>query len=1162
MVDATVIDRVRGALWGLLIADSLSMPVHWYYDVGTLQRDFGTITDFQAPRAKHPSSIMSVSNTGGHGRGGQGGRIVGDVINHGKHDFWGKSNVHYHQGMKKGENTLNALCARVVMRSMTATGSYDSRRALSDYVTFMTTPGSHNDTYAESFHRDFFKNFADGVPAERCAQGTEGHNTAQIGGFVMLPPVIMGTLGQGVEAVKAASLKHLALTHDSTKLAAYATSYSELLSDVATSKHTLREAIQAIGKGMRVDFESLAKGPLDDVRVVHSTFGSACYIQDSFPSMLFLAYRYADSFEKAVLANTNVGGENCHRGAALGALMGAALGESNIPQRLIDGLHDTVNIRKEIDAYTAAMFPGEVQQHQKQQANSYVKLRRPQDTAPSLTSKVNPAAAFKQSVSSSKAKPKTLTSSQPPRRPVATPAAAPQAQPTPQQATARSTPPAAAPPSLTSAAPTGRASLLQTPPPRPIINLQGPVRPLSPLPPTPPATASHTQSTQLSAATSSTTQVTSHPPADPASSNSTGPSSAQQLVSANSSLKAAFERDRRSLFDTARKQEFYPASHIGFTTPSHLPPCKEWDARERASAEQRAQQLRQHQQWQLRQAQPAPSPSSAHPGPHRSSPPPHGQQSPPSSNGCSLPTHAAGPSAPSTVTPVSTVTHPSADTSQPPSHGPSLQASSGHPSTSDGHAAGGGAVRHVQQTRRPWSSPLSHPREQEEVSARRRVASSTSSVDDDVSGGSSSSGSDGSGKAASTALPAAGVPAGKGSSGQAGAGKGAVVQTTGVGSSSSSSSGGETVAERGGSMDEPSSGLGRNSPATVTLKSSRSRRKAAAAALEAEQTGSSSPAAAAAAAASVPHASSSASASSSGDASTSHAGSLVSSSSSRSSMDGSSPPDSDDASIAKGSSGSGNSSSKVAVPTAPAVVHRTRIHQPAEWNHSQPRPPPPSEEEWRRVLVGEYQSRETDHYGEDAGFVRKMLSSRGRVLVIGKSSTRGLWNAIRVVRMARSMLLQTESHVPVFQPVVLQTEGDRSVQGLPPGCLILYTQKILAGSYLSTGPPMWVSQDSDPAAVARAVHTRMARAQQPAVLECFGPAAGSVAVHAMAAARLLAQGKGRDLCVMVDEGEEVEVADNAYGTALLTRFIIMACAPSQPTYLRNKPSLKFLARRS
>lgn len=87
---------------------------------------------------------------------------------------------------------------------------------------------------------------------------------------------------------------------------------------------------------------------------------------------------------------------------------------------------------------------------------------------------------------------------------------------------------------------------------------------------------------------------------------------------------------------------------------------------------------------------------------------------------------------------------------------------------------------------------------------------------------------------------------------------------------------------------------------------------------------------------------------------------------------------------------------------------------------------------------------------------------------------------------------------------------------------------------------MWVSQDSDSLAVARAVHTRMAKQHQPVVLECFGPAAGSVAVRAMAAARLLAQSRGRDLCVMVDEGEQVEVADNAYGTALLTRCVFIS----------------------
>jgi ADP-ribosyl-[dinitrogen reductase] hydrolase len=71
-------------------------------------------------------------------------------------------------------------------------------------------------------------------------------------------------------------------------------------------------------------------------------FGSACYIEDSFPVLLYLAHKYAGSFEGAVLANTNVGGENCHRGAALGAIMGGAVGESRIPPRFIEVLQGGV----------------------------------------------------------------------------------------------------------------------------------------------------------------------------------------------------------------------------------------------------------------------------------------------------------------------------------------------------------------------------------------------------------------------------------------------------------------------------------------------------------------------------------------------------------------------------------------------------------------------------------------------------------------------------------------------------------------------------------------------------------------------------------------------------------------------------------------------------
>lgn len=60
-------------------------------------------------------------------------------------------------------------------------------------------------------------------------QGTEGHNTASIGGLVMLPPVTLSFatqashgIAQAWQRARAATIQHLLLTHDSSKLASYA----------------------------------------------------------------------------------------------------------------------------------------------------------------------------------------------------------------------------------------------------------------------------------------------------------------------------------------------------------------------------------------------------------------------------------------------------------------------------------------------------------------------------------------------------------------------------------------------------------------------------------------------------------------------------------------------------------------------------------------------------------------------------------------------------------------------------------------------------------------------------------------------------------------------------------------------------------------------------
>lgn len=351
-------DRLRGALWGMFVGDALAMPVHWYYNIAALQRDFGVIRDYQPPKSEHPSSIMALANTGKAGRGTQDGNVVGDVILLGKKHHWGKANRHYHQGMQAGDNTLNLLCARVLLRSLNATGRHDPTDFLREYVSFMTTPDCHNDTYAESYHRDFFANYAQGIPPERCA-GVEGHDTASIGGLVGLPPVIFSALqsGEGADA-KAAALAQLRLTHLSEKLERFALEFCDLLVHLLCDPSP-QIAPLACAAAKRLGFPAVAavehvrRNGASDHYVIGGLLSSACYIDQSLPAALYLAARYSDDFEAALIANTNAGGDNCHRGAVLGAMLGAALGVAAIPERWRQGLTAQVELDAEIEGFVA-----------------------------------------------------------------------------------------------------------------------------------------------------------------------------------------------------------------------------------------------------------------------------------------------------------------------------------------------------------------------------------------------------------------------------------------------------------------------------------------------------------------------------------------------------------------------------------------------------------------------------------------------------------------------------------------------------------------------------------------------------------------------------------------------------------------------------------------
>jgi ADP-ribosylglycohydrolase len=342
-------EKVRGMLLGMFIGDALAMPVHWYYDTEALQQDYGPIRDMQAPKEFHPNSLLHLSNTGGHGRGKQHGSIIGDVILKGRKEFWAKPKLHYHHALRAGENTLNLQCLRVLLRS--ATPDYSTERFLAAYVDFMTSEDTHQDTYAESFHRDFFANWAKGKNTAECA-GAEDHNTASVGGLILLPPVLVKSSGDWL-TVRA----QLRLTHRSPKLEHYAEPMMQLLHGLLQQENTadlwdqLKKTAQTMGVGLPKLLEEAERKNWQDQDVIGPIFSPACYIEHSVPSALYLLAKYEIDAEHALIANTEAGGDNGHRGAILGAILGAAGGTSVFPKRWIEQLHEQTTILEEIEHF-------------------------------------------------------------------------------------------------------------------------------------------------------------------------------------------------------------------------------------------------------------------------------------------------------------------------------------------------------------------------------------------------------------------------------------------------------------------------------------------------------------------------------------------------------------------------------------------------------------------------------------------------------------------------------------------------------------------------------------------------------------------------------------------------------------------------------------------
>ena len=334
-----VADRAAGAVVGALIGDALGLGPHWYYDLNRMRADFGPwINGYTEPKP---------------------GR--------------------YHAGLKAGDLSQTGLIALELLRSVADKGGYDeedfTRRLDEQFLQKMdgsgySGPGGYTNQSIRELHQARIKQEKPWGETGDYADTTEGAERA-----VVLAARYAQSPGEGAWIIA----RNIRLTQVDPFVVALSAAYcvivsalvrgepfdaelgSKLYSMVESGVLPFTHAVLAENKGA-CDYTpaaasaslpypdgllfpshiwAAARDPdvmIDPAWKVSLIYGMPCSIVCVLPAAYYLAARFHDDFEQAVLHAVNGGGQNMSRAMLTGALVGAQTGLSGIPRRFIDGL--------------------------------------------------------------------------------------------------------------------------------------------------------------------------------------------------------------------------------------------------------------------------------------------------------------------------------------------------------------------------------------------------------------------------------------------------------------------------------------------------------------------------------------------------------------------------------------------------------------------------------------------------------------------------------------------------------------------------------------------------------------------------------------------------------------------------------------------------------
>lgn len=342
----SVKDRAAGAVMGAFIGDALGLGPHWYYDLNELRRDFGPwITGYTDPKP---------------------GR--------------------YHSGLKAGQLSQAGIILRMTLESLVDRSGYDHDdfclRIDRDLLPLLDgTPVNGPGGYTSQSIRELWR--------QRVVQKLPW---GQTGGYADDTEAIERTLVLAVRyALNPAKLaqtiaKNTLLTQIDDIVVSMTVAYGAVLG-MLVQGHALDEKLSGklmkLVQNVELPFHTITSKNLQppkpgdpdppragrfaspdallspsymasaaadpDIRIepawkVSLVYGMPCAIYHILPSAYYLAARFHNDFESAVLHAINGGGQNMARAMLAGALVGAQVGFSGIPKRFVEGLEDSAEL--------------------------------------------------------------------------------------------------------------------------------------------------------------------------------------------------------------------------------------------------------------------------------------------------------------------------------------------------------------------------------------------------------------------------------------------------------------------------------------------------------------------------------------------------------------------------------------------------------------------------------------------------------------------------------------------------------------------------------------------------------------------------------------------------------------------------------------------------